>query len=354
LDAHYTPKPLAAALVGSAGDLTPTLIADLAAGEGDLLLEAEQVWPDAQFVATDIDRVALRGLRQMRSNWMLGECDLRNPRSRARCRALNQIRGAVSLLLLNPPFSCRGGTRFPVVTPTGCVYASTAMAFLLIASGYVSETGDIVAILPSGSLYSRKDAQAWSYVKTKYQVSVVGHYGKDSFPGSAASTTLVRLSPRRTGTPVTGRTAQGSRLSVPRLRVQVIRGCCPLYRAKRESSQPTLVHYTDLRDARVHLNGRRGFGAYRCITGPAVLIPRVGRITAGKIAFFAGTQRVMISDCVIALKTASRSVAHQVRDRLVNNLRVFSAYYVGTGAPFITLDRLAAVLDCLGIDSDVS
>lgn len=350
-DTHYTPSTVAKTLVGAMHDLRPALIADLAAGNGDLLIEAERVWPKATFVATDIDRRAIRRLARLRPSWTVGRCDLRNARSRGSCQALNQLLQSACLMALNPPFSCPGGTRFLVQTPDGPLHASTAMSFLLLAASYVGAGGHIISVLPLGCLYNVKDVQAWNYLKSRYDVTVIETYSNGTFPNSTASTAIVRFSPpahgvtRNTDHPV----ASGPE---PRFRVGVIRGTCPVHRLEHETQKTVLVHYTDIRDGAVTLNGRRGFGSFRCVKGPAILIPRVGRITSGKIGLLETNHRVMPSDCVIALKPESIEHARTLRRRLVGNLEHLRAHYTGTGAPFITVARLKAVLKTIGVDVD--
>lgn len=352
MDAHYTPPAVARALVGSVLDLQPKVVADLAAGEGNLLLEAEQAWPHAKIVATDIDSTAICRLARLRPSWTVGRCDLRNPLSRARCAALRKATGRVSLLLLNPPFTCRGGSRFRIETPSGPLYTSAAMSFLLLAINYLADQGEVVAILPSGCIHNIKDAQAWRYIQARYNAHVIGQRDKTTFPGSSASTTLVRLSPLSACKQFVIRATSNSHLPEQDLRVLVIRGCCPMHKTSKQRSGPILVHYTDLRRARVHLNGHRGSGPYRCVEGPAILIPRVGRITEDKVSLLETVEPVMISDCVIALKPASLKQANAIRQRLVDHFAHFSSHYVGTGAPFITLERLRAALNSIGIGLD--
>ena len=333
--------------------LRPALIADLAAGNGDLLLQAERVWPTAAFVATDIDRRAIRRLSRLRPSWTVGRCDLRSSRSRASCRALDSLHHSTCLMLLNPPFSCRGGTRFLVQTSNGPLHASTAMSFLLHAAAYVAPGGHIVSILPLGCLHNAKDVQAWTYLESGYNATVLQTYPKGTFPNSTASTALVRLSPRTDDITPNHR----SDLCTTRgllLRVRVIRGTCPLHRPKHEHDKPALVHYTDLRSGVVAMNGRRGFGSFRCVDGPAILLPRVGRLTSGKIARLDSSHPVMLSDCVIALKPESPDHARTLCDRLLANLEHLRAHYIGTGAPFITIRRLKAALHAIGVEAHES
>ena len=276
MDTHYTPSALAASLVQAASTLRPQLVADLAAGKGDLLLAAEHAWPTARFVATDIDPKAVRRLRQLWPSWTVGRCDLRNARSRRSCAALKNLRNSVSLLLLNPPFSCRGGTRFSVTTASGPVYASTALSFLLLAMDYLAQGGYVACILPLGCLHNEKDRGAWKQVESRFQVDVIDHCSIRTFPGAAANTVLVRLSPRHPSAPIPPCPAVLEPTVAHKFCVSVIRGCCPTHDMRPDKNKPPLVHYTDLRNGRVRLNGRLGFGTYRCVTGPAVLLPRVG------------------------------------------------------------------------------
>ena len=353
VDTHYTPLAVAKTLVQAMSDLRPELIADLAAGNGDLLLEAERVWPNANFVATDIDQRAIRRLTRLRPTWAVGRCDLRRTRSRASSRLLRRILGSVSLMLLNPPFSCRGGTRFLVQTADGPLHAGTAMSFLLLAAAYVADRGHIISILPLGCLHSAKDALAWHHLKSRYDVTLLDTYAMGAFPSSAASTAIVRFSPR-TQPVATGSHRPIARKLEPKFGVCLIRGSCPVHRQRNEKQKPALVHYTDIRNGTVLLNGRRGFGSFACVDGPAILIPRVGRVTAGKIAIYEACRSIMLSDCVIALKPSSLKDAHVLRDRLIDNLDQLRTQYIGTGAPFITIARLRTALASLGIQIDES
>jgi hypothetical protein len=346
-DIHYTPPKVARELVGFASDLKPSIIADLSAGRGDLLLEAEKLWPNSDFIATDIDASAIRRLKHNRPSWMIGRCDLRNPESRRACLPLKHALGMVSLLLLNPPFTCRGGTRFNATTTQGTMSASTAMSFMLLALPYLHATGTAISVLPSGCVHTSRDRRAWDYIKTRYSVIILAKCEKGTYEDSAASTIIVRLSPLQSST-ATLNLPTATR-SKPNFLVKVIRGCCPTYTGAQDLNAPSLVHSTDLRNGIVHVNGRHGFGVHRCVKGPAVLIPRVGLISESKIAILNDGPEIMLSDCVIALKTTSMFVADSVRKLIVENFDTLQANYVGTGAPFITIERLKNALLYMGV-----
>jgi len=348
-DKHYTPNIIARKLISSVRHLKPTLIADLAVGKGDLLFEAERLWPNAKFLATDIDRVAIRRLRRMRKNWQLGCCDIRNPRSRANCTALRNAFGAASLILLNPPFSCRGGTRFPIETSNGSFFSSTAMSFLLTAIKYLENSGTIVAIMPNGCLYNQKDYQAWEYLRSKFTVSIIGKSYLKVFPNNAANTIIVRLSPyRKMAKRRNNCFIKRSKVN-NKINVSIIRGCQPLYKVVNKTSGTILVHSVDLQNHHVYLNGRFGFNTNRVVEGPAILIPRVGKIKKEKIAIYYENDSIEISDCVIALKTSTIVNAKYLHKRLIENFNILNSHYVGTGAPFITISRLKKVLKAIGV-----
>ena len=353
MDTHYTPRLLARQLVASAADLRPSVVADLCAGAGDLLLEAYATWPHADYAAVDIDRQSVQRLRRLRPGWHVGRCDLTNPYSRANSTVLRRVRQRVSLLLLNPPFSCRGGAKSIATTQAGPIPSSTAMFFMVTSLAYLHPSGSALALLPAGVLHSEKDRAAWDYIRRRYSVSVVATPQPRAFPRSSATTAIVRFSPYRNPPTLRSRIAP-STLTRRRLHVHLTRGCQPLFRLRHQSTGPTLVHSTDLRDAKVILNGRRATSAKRAIAGPAVLIPRVGHLTTSKIAIYSAVTPVALSDCVIALTTHSLSDAHELRKRLLSAFSTLHAQYVGTGAPFVTLGRLSHALASLDINVDAT
>ena len=352
MDTHYTPRLLASKLVAFAEDPHPSVVADLCAGYGDLLLEAENTWPHADYVAVDIDRQSVQHLRRLRPTWRVGRCDLTNPLSRAHSSVLKRLGKHISLLLLNPPFSCRGSARLTAATADGPIHASTAMFFLVTSLTYLNHSGCAVAVLPTGVLHNQKDRAAWKYIHSRYSVSVADGPQPGVFPRSSASTAVVRISPHKTLPTLPLELGPITPTRREFITVQLTRGCQPLFRLRNQSTGTTLVHSTDLRDATVIFNGLRSDNVQRSIAGPAVLIPRVGQLTETKIAVLCSRSPVVLSDCVIGLGTRSLEDARELRKRLVDNFHLLNAQYVGTGAPFVTLDRLTKALSFLAIKID--
>ena len=348
VDVHYTPPSFAKEIVATVNDICPSVVADLCAGRGELLFQAEILWPHADFAAIDIDPVAIRHIRQLRRRWHVGCCDIFNPNSRNHSPILRRFRNRISLLLLNPPFSCRGNTRFKVDTKLGPIYASTAMSALVISLSYMDPQGSAVIVLPFGSLYNEKDRMAWEYVRSRFDVSILNCNTKGVFPRSSASVALVRLSRHE---------AKSYDPSIPSLvgsyadqiDVRLVRGSLPFNRVVDHADGPVVVHSTDLRDSGVCFNGRRSPVIRRCFSGPAVLVPRVGRLVEGKIAILSPPTPIVLTDCVIGLTTKSMEDAYEVRRRMIVEFASLYDQYVGTGAPFVTINRLQETLARIGI-----
>ena len=348
-DSHYTPAEIAE-IVAAHGHLRHSgIVADLTAGEGGLLAAARRRWPNAPIVATDVNPNAVARLRRSYPDWSSGRVNLLQERSRLRCRALRDLKEKISLLLMNPPFTSRGGSRNRVDVGDARVACGAALSFVLTAIQYLAPEGQMVAILPVGSLHNQKDAEAWRYLVGHFAVEILEHVGKRSFPRCTASSAIVRLSQRRTTKKKSLDCEVPQLTSLPDLRgIEIIRGTCPVHSMPSERRGPRLVHSTDLRNTTVILNGHRGYGHYRCVNGPAVLLPRVGRLTPEKIGVLSSAQRVMISDCVIALKTERMANAKRLQETLHDNFDRLAEGYVGTGAPHVTLRRLQAILIDIG------
>ena len=346
-DSYYTPRPLAETVVGYAQLREDGVIADFAAGEGVLLEESRKRWPHAQIVATDIDQTAVTRLRQRHPEWTVGRADLLANVSTNPCQALRRVKGKVTLLLLNPPFTCRGGSTREVLVDGTVFKSSTAIAFLLKSTQYLAPRGEIIVILPEGALYNRKDQSAWDHLRKRFLVKLMARWERGAFPNCSATSVVIKLV---TASKAGMRERVVEPTPAPHCRaVAIIRGTYSPCVERRQELGPTLVHTTDLQGSKVILNGRLGGGSHRSVEGPAVLLPRVGRIRPEKIAVLPSRCKVMISDCVIGLKTPTSREANQLKTLLVRRYQELERCYVGTGAPHITLDRLRHVLGKFGL-----
>ena len=195
-DPFYTPERVATDLIQL--DKPPRakmrlLVADFAAGEGDLLHLAAKNWKNIRLFATDIDRRIVIRLKRSQPHWRVGCVDFLADRSRRGSRLLEQLRGRVDVVLLNPPFSCRGGTQFTVNFEGIQTKCSAAMAFVVHGLSYLRTGGELRAILPASVLSSHKDMASRRALAEHITVEVVRHYGPSTFEGCHPSTVLVRF-----------------------------------------------------------------------------------------------------------------------------------------------------------------
>lgn len=165
MDCVYTPTAVADEMIRRLNPLPGRMvIADFAAGGGELLRAAVQRWPKADVIASDCDSKAIASIRRDHPHWQVDKVDFLKQIERERSVVLARARGRVRLVVLNPPFSCRGGTRWAICTDGQTLTCSLAMFFVLGSLDFLSESGVLVAVVPVGCLKSEKDAAAWNTI----------------------------------------------------------------------------------------------------------------------------------------------------------------------------------------------
>lgn len=351
-DRFDTPTQLALNMIAAVSRLRPRCVADFAVGGGALLKAAAQRWPTARIIATDLCKATVQTLRRAHPDWETGCLDFLDERMRV--RRLTPVTGKVGLILLNPPFSCRGGTRSCVDVGGRAISCSLGMAFVLTALRYLAPSGQIVALLPSGTLRSEKDADAWLYLQSRFAVRLVGTNDHKTFKGCSPRTVVVHLH----GENCTDRAQSLSACNVPRIKrngvlpsIEVQRGSLQMHDLpnQRHAVQTILIHSTNLQEGAVAGKTRAVRTSRSLVSGPAVLLPRVGQPAQRKIAVLRTRTPVALSDCVMAIKCRGIRHAEQVKALLVSNWDHVAAAYDGTCAPYLTLPRLCVLLSSLGL-----
>ena len=358
MDRIYTP-PYLAALMAKASRARPShseefVVADFAAGSGELLLAAETVWPQATVVATDIDPQAIRNLRKVSDSWRTGVCDFLNPRSRRSSPVLRSLDGRTNLVLLNPPFSCRGGKRVSATIGGVSLKCSVGLAFVVNSIDYLTEGGELIAVLPEGSLTSEKDATTWNLLSSMGHTQVLKTNGLRTFPRAVVRTAIVRFQKRHCRakaepSPVLNTPSASCQDQHPPVRI--VRGTIQVNEIQRSEGYTdsiAFIHSTHLQNftvsAHYEVRGRLG----RCAIGPMVLLPRVGQPKRSKVARYLDSNALMLSDCVIALTCRSSEAADLLWNDLQANWSLLEQEYVGSGARYITNSRLSDLLLRLG------
>ena len=335
------------------------VVCDFAAGGGELLLAAAGLWPGASIVATDIDPRAVRKLRATASRWRTGVCDFLNIRSRQGSPLLRRLIGRTHLVLLNPPFSCRGGRRLSATCAGVTSKCSVGLAFVVTAIDYLVPGGELIAVLPEGSLTSERDASTWAVLRSIGHIEMLKTNGLRTFPRAVVRTVVIRFHKRCSYVGTGRRTVPLARewsLKEAAPTVYIVRG-----NTRVSDVQPTrditdsvdFVHSTHLQDFAIsaHLAIRSRFG--RRAAGPMVLLPRVGQPKRSKVVRYLDTNVFMLSDCVIALKCSSSGAVELLWSDLQESWSLLRQEYVGSGARYTTIHRLCDLLVRLGYSPSI-
>ena len=343
IDSFYTPPELAQIMVDVIPRrVSPATIADFASGKGALLRVAEARWPKATILANDADARVAAKLRHTNPGWLISCSDFLCDPS-VRTSRINAFRKKVDLALINPPFSQRGIK--PISWSDGDIElrAGLATVFVLRALAFLSNRGVLVAVLPDGCLTSIRDSHAWGHIRNRYHVEILRDNNRSSFHGVSARTSLVRIALADEGF-----AAEKNACSTDRL-IGLVRGRCQMHvlHKYRSKAGVPLVHSSQLLDGKVDLERPEKILFPQKIRGPAVLFPRVGQVTPGKVSILQSNVEVVLSDCVLGLTCRDERHARTIRQQLLNSWPDFVAQYRGTGAPYITLDRASHILSAI-------
>jgi hypothetical protein len=352
LDQIFTPEPIIRDMIRSARSRNPRVIADFAAGDGGILALASRRWRDARIFANDVDCKVVRSIRLRHPSWSVSCSDVLNPRS-AVCTKYAPVTGLCSLIFLNPPFSCRGAATKAVEFFGERVQCGRALSFVIWSLRMLAKDGELVAVLPLSTLTAAKDRVAWQAIRSLFDVELLGRYDRGAFQGCVPRSILVRLQRAR-------QMRRRSKKSIAQilplhgnamasLFVTVVRGWIPLYSVRaRTGAWRRLIHTTEMRDGVLKEEGVKAVRSASVISGPAVLIPRVGKPDRSKICVVRAGDQYALSDCVIALLTSDERDASRLYDLLLRIWPRLQNEYEGTCAPYVTLDALRRVLEDAG------
>jgi len=340
LDAHYTPPEIAEAVAeiavdGLGDDLS---IFDLAAGEGALLRAVTKVSHCHRVGAADVDAGAIELMRLKFPEWIVSRCNSLSRRSLSNSKLM---RSQVSwdLGVLNPPFSCRGMRTYETKLVGETIRTTQALAFVLVALGQVGPSGRVVAILPQGSQKSHKDDRGWELIRSIAAVEIAGAYGRGAFPSATVATEVVVIDRQSRAFGTIASVARSAEDPVP----DVTRGWQKMHLRLADPSGVALLHTTDLARSSP-IEGSERIVSTRQLTGPAVLIPRVGKPDLNKVKVLGVEQPVALSDCVFAVPAPSIAAAKRLRARIAGQWLQFESLYVGPCAPHLTTQRLQEFL----------
>jgi hypothetical protein len=351
-DQFFTSEELAAATVRAVRLRRVERVADFAAGHGDLLRSARQRWPDCFTFGNDVDKSCASVLAKETTVSAHANCDFLNDRSTIASKRFRGLQGNCDVVLLNPPFSGRGCKTWLVQVGSDHMSCSRAMAFVYKAVSFLREGGELVAVLPASCLSSEKDAAIMAHCKTMTEIDIIAQFPKGAFESCSASTTIIRFRNRTVTQQLIRPEGVPDRCPEDEnLHVELVRGCVPVYRAENgfAGRKYPFIHSTDIVGLDVCHYQRAVKVDTRCIQGPAVLVARVGSPLSRKCAIYDCEQTIVLSDCVIALRCRTLSVAKKVQRRILENWESLAPLYGGTCAPYLTMNRLRTFLESISI-----
>lgn len=344
MDAIYTPPDLAEFLTNATTVGAPRSIADFAAGDGALLRAASGRWPEASLFGSDVDVQAVKCMKSLVPRCVSAQHDFL---SNSGDGALNGLQ--FDLILLNPPFSCRGNTRHTVDVDGVIHHASKALAFAARARRFLAPGGEILAILPASVLVSERDAALLAALEDSGSIEQIGDIRRAAFKSHAVAVVVLRISRNRVAK---CSKVKQTLVSLRPYSVEILRGSVSMHEYVPDATGPRFIHTTDMRDGILLPVEKRAANELRRVQGPAVLISRVGRPSKGKIVLLQDEEAVL-SDCVIAMRTVPRGREPELLELLSANWETVKSAYGGSCAPYTTLNRLAATLLRLGIPTSI-
>lgn len=343
-DSFYTPTVLADKLVDYIIEQNIFSVADFCVGEGNLLKAAQSRWKNIQCFGTDISRSTIESVKKKHPLWCVKKCDFLND-SESKL-IINDLK--FDLILLNPPFTCKGST-INSVTLDGIRYkVSTAMTFLVKSLSYLKKEGTLYAILPISCAYAQKDRKLWNSLVKDYRLNILEEPDKQYFLGCSPNIILISINSKRK------EEYRNRYLSINKQlngfsNLDFFRGKFSMYQLPNVVDSDTfLIHSTNLKKNRVEGLNRKISYPQSELNGPAVLMQRVGNPNIEKICIITSQEKYVLSDCIIAIKTGSDDECLRLKNILIDNWDKLETYYKGTGAKYITVDRLKLFLGVNG------
>lgn len=348
LDAYYTPAEAARRLIVKLR-LKPRNVVDFCAGGGELLRMAQERFPRIECVANDKSKRAACRLRNLHPDWQVHNVDVLSKR---KMRAAGFKESSYDLILYNPPFTSRG-TRYSFTLDGYKFAGGKAVLFVASVLKYLSPQGVVRAILPAGVMDSERDATIVSYLRAAYGLKVICEAMDISFDGKKPNVVFVELRKKR-------KLLEWRCKSPPRnlLERALVRGGLSVPCAKEICFDEPLcgfiryLHTVDIIKGKIRdLSMWVPVVSHRVVSGPCVVVPRVGKPDIHKVVIVRAGQRFVLSDCLIAIMCRSLCAAKVVRDRIQSCADEYVGIYAGTGAKFTTVKKLALFLERMQLDA---
>jgi hypothetical protein len=269
----------------------------------------------------------------------LEKCDFLNQKERD--EKLN-FKDKFDIILLNPPFTCKGSIIHKVNFDSIEYHTSTAMAFLVNAINYLKKDGVFYTILPQSIAYSKKDEKIRSYLCKKYDFKILEELNNQGFEKCTPNIILASINDKQSIALDNSFKKINSGIEY----LQIQRGSIGMHNIQVcKNHSVSLVHSTNMRKNKIVGLEYRVENTISYIEGPALLIHRVGQPSIKKICVISSNEAYALSDCVIGIKTKTMKDCQRLKKTIIDRWNDFSNLYKGTGAKYITVERLKYFLD---------
>ena len=339
-DSFYTPPKLANKLV-SYIERQPKKVVDFCVGEGNLLSAIENKYKNIEYYGIDISEEVITNVKVRHCYWHLATADFMKKESMLTVPWGQK--NDYDLILMNPPFTCKGSTIYIVNFKDEEYHVSRAMLFLLNAIMHLSDEGCIYAIVPISIARSQKDAKIWSYLEQNYNACVLEECTRAQFEKCTPNVIFVYLSKKYPHSRAKGHILSMKFHDLPVS--QCVRGSISASALPSTETQSAVyfVHTPNLQAGKIIHNRTVTNLPITIAMRHGVVIPRVCKPNVKKVALLNSRKKYVLSDCVIAILTENAKDARKVKDRIVKNWDIFSKIYTGTGAQYTTIDTLKKI-----------
>ncbi|APX16099.1 hypothetical protein BWR17_09795 [Phaeobacter inhibens] len=337
---EYTPERTSEQLVAASRLASPKTVADFCAGSGNLLASARRRWPNADLYANDINPLVVDSLPNTywsNRDFLSEEFDT---------HAGGSFPRKFDAILLNPPFSMERSKQYNARGTFSKTRGSVAFAFLFTALDYLNRDGELLAIMPTSTLKSERDALLREELRAAFKCRILCPPNYDRFPGLDVSTYLMSVRPivKRTKSALV--VDPSPKKSFP---WSVTRGSLSVRRNLRtvQTGLHGWIHTTSIEDSMVV--GRYelpvGVQAKNVKFAPknSLVVPRVGKVKPGDL--FLTKRREILSDCLLGVTFDDPTLARVVLEKIQENFSSFVRIYGGTGAPYTTQVKVSEYID---------
>ncbi len=334
-DQFFTPSNIATGLMVGLTTKSVKVVADFAIGDGSLLKALP--FEPKKAIGLDLDANVINSLKNSYPSWNLANGDFLAPNDKT-LKWLSQWESQVDLVLLNPPFSCRGGSFKLVRLDDKGIRCRTALAFVVNSLKYLKKEGILIAILPLSILKSEADIKVINLIKERWSINFGTRLGPSSFVGCSPNSVVFTLQKRKVKYQ---NVEEPKRYNIDlNLNINVLRGSTQMHKTYIKGTYP-VIHSTNIRNGEFYKDNLNYVDKKtKFVRGTFLCIPRVGLPNKGKIVIISVGKEFILSDCLYGINCLDPLNLVVMRDAILCNWQDFKELYESTCAPYVTLKQL--------------